>query len=484
MLGERLAVLPLCSLVPDAPHAQFEQADIAVIGAGAAGLMAAIFAGRAARAAAIASSQSGQPPLRNLRIIAFDGARTLGAKVLVAGGGRCNVTHHHVDESAYAGSSRHAIKKVLRAFPVESTVEFFRELGVELKREDTGKLFPVTDSARSVLDALLRAAHDVGVELRHPWRVERIERVEEGGEFGFVIHASGDAPPIRARAVILATGGKSLPKSGSDGHGYEIAKSLGHTLTPRVFPALVPLVLDVNKTFLHTLSGITIDAELTVWSSSGKRVQSFHNSLLFTHFGLSGPAALDISRYFTQARLDAAAGAESERVVGTNTNTAARLTLNLLPGESFESLDKRFAPDAPGAKLSVLRRLTEAEGSSPPLPDRLARALLESLSITPSTPVAQLSRDARRTLVHHLLALPLPVVGDRGYTYAEVTAGGVPLSELHLDTMASRHTPGLYLCGEICDVDGRIGGFNFQWAWASGSVAGAAAVRALIGRSA
>lgn len=454
----------------DANDTPVENADVVVVGAGAAGLMAAVFAGRAARAAANARSQ--QPDEPPFRVIALDGARTLGAKILVAGGGRCNVTHHHVDESAYAGSSRNAIKKVLRAFTVEATVGFFRELGVELKQEDTGKLFPVSDSARTVLDALLRAARDAGVELRHPWRVDRIEREDSG----FLIHASRDHQPILARAVILATGGKSLPKSGSDGHGYELAKSLGHTLTPHVFPALVPLVLDVNKTFLHTLSGITIDAELCVSDARGKRVRSFRNSLLFTHFGLSGPAALDISRYYTQARLDAAASGD--------THAPPPLTLKLLPDESFESLEKRLAPDAPGARLSVLRRLSEADGSFVALPERLARALLESLEITPSTPVAQLSRDARRSLVHNLLALPLPVVGDRGYTYAEVTAGGVPLSELHLDTMASRTTPGLFLCGEICDVDGRIGGYNFQWAWASGSLAGNAAVRGLIGCSA
>ncbi|MCW5765708.1 MAG: NAD(P)/FAD-dependent oxidoreductase, partial [Phycisphaeraceae bacterium] len=200
--------------------------DIAVVGAGAAGLMAAIAAERAA-------AETERP----LRVLVLDGARKLGAKILVAGGGRCNVTHYAVDESAYAGSSRHAIKQVLRAFGVERTVAFFAELGVELKREETGKLFPVTDDAHTVLDALLGEAARLGVELRHPWRVGAVEATVDG----FVLrHAAADeapkAEPITARRVILCTGGKSLPKSGSDGAGYELARSLGHTITPLVTP--------------------------------------------------------------------------------------------------------------------------------------------------------------------------------------------------------------------------------------------------------
>src|SRR5215813_11972402 len=192
-----------------------EQAHIVIIGAGAAGLMSAIWAGRT---------------FPDRSIVVLDSAKKLGAKILVSGGGRCNVTHDEVDEQAYAGSSRNAIKKVLRRFDVPQTVAFFRELGVMLKREETGKLFPVTDSARSVLDALLSAARTANVMIKHPYRVEAVEKCGDK----FVV--AGPWGQLEADRVVLATGGQSLPKTGSDGHGYAIARALGHHVTRRIFP--------------------------------------------------------------------------------------------------------------------------------------------------------------------------------------------------------------------------------------------------------
>lgn len=431
---------------PPAPRQASDSCDVGVIGAGAAGLFAAIFAGRTALAA-------GAP----LRIVALDGARTLGAKILVAGGGRCNVTHHRVDETAYAGSSRNAIRNVLRRFTVEDTVRFFRERGVELKREPTGKLFPTTDRARTVLDAILSAAHDAGVQLRHPWRVESISRDSDGFT---ITSTAGDR--LHARRIILATGGRSLPKTGSDGHGHTLARSLGHSLTPSIFPALVPLTLPADH-FLCSLSGITVEATLDLRSGTGKKLIAFTNSTLFTHFGLSGPSVLDISRYY----LDAAAHARQSSA------PAPRLLLNLLPSHTTESID---------AALQNIRSLSPARFlAGPPqnLPDRLARALCEHAGVDPSAPGHTMTRERRRALAAAATALPLPITGDRGFAHAEVTAGGVPLAEVHLDTMESRLTPGLHLCGELLDVDGRIGGFNFQWAWASGFAAGVGAARRL-----
>ena len=405
-----------------------ERADVLVVGAGAAGLMAGAFAGRAGAG----------------RVVLLDGARKLGAKILVAGGGRCNVTHHAVDARAYAGSSRNAIKKVLRRFDVPATVTFFHDLGVELKREETGKLFPTTDSARTVLDALLRANREAGVEIRHPFRVETVEKIEGG------FRVSGEWGAMEAGRLVLATGGKSLPKSGSDGHGYALARSLGHTITERVFPALVPLVLPDGHP-LGTLSGVTVPATLQLRSATGKKMTAFTDSTLITHFGLSGPSALDLSRYWLDARAD---------------DPGAHVTANWLPGTAPHDLDA----DLQDLDTTALRFLRER------LPDRLARFLLETAGVPPETTGATLTRDGRRALVEAATAYPLPFVGDRGYRYAEVTAGGVPLAELDLGTMESRMTPGLHLCGEICDVDGRIGGFNFQWAWASGHVAGVSVV--------
>lgn len=409
-------------------------ADLVIVGAGAAGLMAAIWAGRIARRLHLSR-----------RIVVLDGANKPGAKILVAGGGRCNVTHDHVSEQAYAGSSRNAIKKVLRRFDVTPTVAFFNELGVKLKREETGKLFPVTDDAHTVLDALLRAAADAQVTLRHPARVEAISR----GENGF--HVRGAWGELTAPRIILATGGKSLPKSGSDGVGYELAKSLGHTLTPHIFPALVPLRLPSDH-FLCSLSGLTVNAALMLYAGSGKELVSFTDSTLCTHFGLSGPSVLDFSRYYTAARFD---------------DPAAHAAINWLPDTTTERLEADLLQ---AGKRSILRWL---DGR---LPDRLLRALCAEAGVEAGMPLQELTRDQRKQLTRVLTRLPLPITGDRGYNYAEVTAGGIPLTDIRLETMESRLCPGLHFCGEICDVDGRIGGYNFQWAWASGYVAGQAAI--------
>lgn len=402
--------------------------DVAIVGAGAAGLMAGIVAARAK------PDQS---------ILLLDGAKRLGAKILVAGGGRCNVTHDVVDESAYAGSSRNAIKKVLRRFDVPQTVAFFRELGVELKREETGKLFPVTDDAHTVLNAMLAAVSMAGAKIHNPCRVKTIERIENS----FCL--SGDWGTLQADKVILATGGKSLPKSGSDGGGYRFAESLGHTLTPRITPALVPLTLPRDH-WICALSGLTLNTTLELRAGSGKRLVSFTNSMLCTHFGLSGPGVLDISRYYLDAHAD---------------DSAAALYLNWLPELDSEQFDRNLQT---AGKVTALRYMVD----SCALPDRLARSLCAAAGVDHQQSISAFTRDQRRALVQTVTAYPLPITGDRGYTYAEVTAGGVTLSEIRLETMESRLCPGLYFCGEICDVDGRIGGYNFQWAWSSGYVAG------------
>jgi len=394
-------------------------------------LMAAIWAARTAPA--------GQ------RVIVLDGARVLGAKILVSGGGRCNVTHHEVDETAFNGSTPAAIRKVLRRFDVAPTIAFFRELGVELEREETGKLFPVTDRARTVLDALLGAARAAGVVLRHPFRVTTVARESEA----FVL-TSADGQTIRAPRAVLATGGRSLPKTGSDGGGYALAESLGHTLTARVFPGLVPLVVPAGH-FVRALSGLSVPVALEVRSGSGRKQVEMRGSLLCTHFGLSGPAALDISRHFLDARMD---------------DAHARLIVRWLPEDTAESVD---------AALRGLGGASVGGFLGNRLPDRLARALCAEAGVDPAIPGHRLSRENRRALAVAAAEMTVPIDGDRGYAFAEVTAGGVPLSELYLDTLRSRRCTGLSLCGEICDVDGRIGGFNFQWAWASGYVAGSSA---------
>ena len=378
------------------------------------------------------------------RVLVLDSARKVGAKILIAGGGRCNVTHHHVDETAFAGSTRPAIRKVLGRFNVARTIAFFEEIGVTLKREDTGKLFPATDDARTVLNALLDEARRRGVEILHPRRVVAIERAPEG--FAVSID-KGES--IAAARVVVATGGKSIPKSGSDGFGYQLVRALGHSITPIVTPGLVPLALPRDH-FLCALAGVTLDATIELRRATGKRLVSFTNSTLLTHFGLSGPSVLDISRYYLQSK------EAGERVA---------LFANWLPGVDVDALDRELQGLTSKSVGGFLRER---------LPERLARASCEHAGVDPVTRGDALRRDERKAVALAVCNLELPITGSRGYTFAEVTAGGVPLSELHLDTMESRACPGLYLCGEICDVDGRIGGFNFQWAWSSGFVAGTA----------
>ena len=401
--------------------------DILIIGAGAAGLFAATWAGRAAR-------DLGRP----LSIVAVDGAKKLGAKILVAGGGRCNVTHCQVNEADFAGSTPPAIRKVLRRFTADDAVAFFRDAGVELKREDTGKLFPVTDSARTVLDALVREAEAAGTLLMHPARVEAVDHVDG------LFHATTSAGSITARRVILCTGGKSLPKSGSDGSGYRLAQGLGHSLTAPIVPALVPLLLPPGH-WITTLSGLTLPAEVSLLAATGKRLTSFTGSTLCTHVGLSGPSVLDISRHWLIAKA---------------ADPTVQLALNWLPGRPAEEIDRLLVATQSRGPLPFLREH---------LPDRLAKTLCEQAG-APTT--GDLPREARKKLVHLLTATPLPLTGDRGFTAAEATAGGVPLTEVKLDTLESRLCPGLFFAGEVLDVDGRIGGFNFQWAWASGFIAG------------
>jgi len=408
-----------------------DDVDIVVVGAGAAGLFAATWAGRTAAAA-------GQP----LSIVAVDGAKKIGAKILVSGGGRCNITHHAVSEADFAGGTPPAIRKVIRRFTVADTVRFFAESGVEFYREaDTGKLFPVTDSSRTILDALVREAVATGVRLLHPARVTAVGATETG------FRVTTTAGEVLAKRVILCTGGQSLPKSGSDGSGFDLARLLGHSLTDPIVPALVPLVLPAEH-WITSLSGLALPATLALRSGSGKRLHATTGSTLCTHRGLSGPAVLDISRHWLVAR---------------HADPAATLSINWLPEESAESIDRLLVDGQRRGALAVLRqRLTE----------RLARCLCEQAG---AATTGDLTRDARRAVAAAVVATPLPIIGDRGFTIAEATAGGVPLTEIRLETMESRISPGLHFAGEVLDVDGRIGGFNFQWAWASGYVAGASA---------
>ena len=392
-----------------------------------------------------------------LRVVLLEGARTPGAKILVSGGSRCNVTNAVVSEQDFWGGPRSIIRRVLRALPVDETVAFFRDLGVALHEEPDGKLFPDSNRARDVLDALTREVIASGVTLLADHRVQAIERTTRGFRVGT---SQGG---VDASRLVLATGGRSLPKSGSDGAGYVFAEQLGHSIVVTT-PGLVPLTLDGTSRFRAELSGVSHPAELVVWVD-GRIASRLTGSLLWTHFGISGPVALNASRHWLRARSE---------------NRGAAITVNLYPGLTFDDLDRRLTSTARSRpRLSIETAVATATEGARPLPSSLVRAVLLDLRLPGNTLLSQLARTDRRLLVRALTERPLAVSGTRGYNYAEVTAGGVPLTEIDPSTMESRVCKGLYLVGEILDVDGRIGGFNFQWAWSSGFVAGTAVARSL-----
>ncbi len=413
--------------------------DVCIIGAGAAGLASGIFAAQCR--AGIGRSD----------IQILDGAKVVGAKILVSGGGRCNVTHGVITTEDFHGTP-HLIRNILAAFPVESTIEWFASMGVALKREGSGKLFPTTDKARTVLHALLGRCQELGVSIRTSHRVTGIVRIGDSEkahdeESRFVIHH--EQGQVRAKRVILATGGRSLTRTGSDGFGYELAARLGHQVTLTA-PALVPLMIEVPM-FHRELSGVSQEAELTT-TVNGRVVDRRQGSLLWTHFGVSGPVVMDASRFWTIAR------AKDEVV---------ELHVNFLPGHTQEEIRQWFIEQArENPRRSLAGTLIQL------VPERFAMLLCRDTGSDPHRAIAQLARKDRERLIGSLSRFRFSVERNRGWNHAEVTAGGVPLEEVNFRTMESKKVPGLYLVGEILDCDGRIGGFNFQWAWATGYLAG------------
>jgi predicted Rossmann fold flavoprotein len=408
---------------------------VAIVGAGAAGLATAVFLGDAA-------------PARTVMLL--EGARKPGAKILVSGGGRCNVTNTTVTERNFWGGSPAIIRRVLRAFPAEAARAFFLGLGVPLHEESDGKLFPDSHRARDVLDALLNKVRRSKATLLTGHRVTEVEK----SAAAFTLSTPhGD---LTAERLVLATGGRSLPKSGSDGGGYEIARRLGHSIVETT-PALAPLLIDTSRDATPgMLAGVSHRAEITVWVD-GRVSERLTGALLWTHFGISGPAALNASRVWAR-------GVVEGRTVA--------VTLSFLPGVGFDEASQRLralAHERPRASWTPLLATW--------VPASVAAALVQSCGIAPGTPAAQCPREQRRMLARALVERPLFVTDTRGYNYAEVTAGGVALHEVAPSTLESRVCPGLFLAGEILDVDGRLGGFSFQWAWSSAFVAARALAR-------
>lgn len=420
------------------------RADLVVIGAGAAGLAAAIHAGEA-------------DADRRLRIVVLERAPRIGAKILVSGGGRCNVTNITVTENDYWGTSPAIVRSILKSFDVAATLRWFRRLGVDLVAEPSGKYFPSTNRSVTVRDALVRRARQLlGEDLVVGARVLGLDRSSEG----FVVAVEGWPHQLKARRVIVATGGKALPKSGSDGAAYAWLQTWGHTIVPPV-PALVPLVLQRDDSLggrFGEFAGISFPARLCLRGVRGERIAQTIGSLLWTHFGLSGPAVLDLSRHVSY---ELEAHGPPVRVTIGHQRFACR-------DEAVSYLEHGRRSHA---RRTVKNLLTEL------FPARFAEALAGEWA---EKRLAELSRAGVLQLAERMTSLEVAVCATRGFAFAEVTAGGVDLREIDRRTLESRLVPGLHLCGEILDADGRIGGFNFQWAWATGFLAGRGAAQLLL----
>ena len=400
-----------------------------MIGAGAAGTMAAIFSGAAGAETWLIERTA-------------DGGR----KILISGGGRCNILPARVDERRFVTDSSHAtLRNMLRSWPLAEQVAFFeRELAMPLVEEtESAKLFPASNRARDVRDGLLSLAGRRGVRFMARTTVTGIE--SSGGGWRIITES---AVPLDVDAVVIATGGLSVPATGSDGRGLAIAAALGHTIHP-TYPALTPILCTPPP--FASLAGVSLP--VTITAHNGARTLAAAGGFLFTHRGYSGPAVLDVSHVVVRSRLE-----------GDSTATLAVRWCEL----DDEGWEAALRPEGTRTVAGAIRR---------ELPERLAEALMTAAGVAPSQTLAQLRREERRRLIDMLVRAPLAWTGDEGYRKAEVTGGGVSLAEVDPRTMESRRHPGLFLCGEVLDAFGPIGGYNFLWAWATGRAAGAAAAR-------
>ncbi len=431
--------------------------DVVVVGGGAAGLLAALAAARGGR-----------------RVLALEAAKDAGRKILVSGGGRCNVLPMEDAPQRFVSESpNRLVRRFLDRWPLSKQRLFFEELlGGRLREEpESRKLFPPSNRAKDVRDALRQALAAAGGTLRAAAPVRGVARAGEG----FAVRLDGEE--IAAPRVVLATGGLSVLAGGADAAGYAWAAAMGHTVRP-TYPALVPLTGDAPAH--HALAGVSFAARVTARSERDRASSS--GGFLFTHKGWSGPAVLDVSHVVARAAL-AGAGAEVRVCFGfgereeeerISANGPVRGARGSQPGDDAAQWDAALKRAAGARSLSSFLSKSSSFSS---LPERLVSLILETARV-PDIQLSYLSREARVRVVETLTAFPLPATETEGYRTAEVTGGGVALEEVDPGSGKSRLVPGLFLAGEMLDAFGPIGGFNFQWAWATGRTAGEAAARA------
>ncbi len=438
--------------------------DLAILGAGAAGLMAAI------RAAELGKS-----------VILLEKNRRAGVKILMSGGTRCNLTNARglrnlkvisgpIDpaydprqaqgarsiQAAFGPQGGPFLAPALKAFSVENSVAFFEAEGVATKVEGNGKVFPASDRATDVLGALLGRLERSGARLQINSPVTAIDPTDEG----FSVTTPDQV--ISACKVIVAVGGLSFPGSGTTGDGYQLARRLGHTIVdPK--PALVPI--RVAPSWVTDLKGLTmpdIIARVLSPEGTGPVWAERRESLLFAHFGLTGPSILDVSR----------------AVARHEGSGMPLLSVDWVPDLRPEEIEAKLQAEARNGRRAVANMVPEV------VPRRLADALVMESGIPADRIGPELSRDERKKLVANLKGLRLPITGTLGFAKAEVTSGGVALDEVNPTTLESRRQPGLYFIGEVLDLDGLIGGYNFQAAWSLGWLAGTTTSISTEGRTA
>lgn len=386
--------------------------DAVIIGAGAAGMMCAIEAGRRGRS-----------------VLVIEHARKPGEKIRISGGGRCNFTNLHAGPQNYLSANPHFMKSALKRYTQWDFIDWIDRKGIAWHEKTLGQLF-CDGSAQQIIDGLLADMADAGVVLRTGVSVQ--EQARSGDGFRLALD-TGER--VDCRSLVVASGGKSIPKMGATGFGYDVARAHGLSVT-ETRPGLVPLTFDPDTLArFKPLAGVAVPVRLTHGRTR------FDEAMLFTHRGLSGPAVLQISSYWREGDT---------------------LTARLRPELDWAELllaEKRSAP-----KRSVTTVLSEH------LPNRLVQLLAELHGIGGN--LADQSDKTLRTLAEALAAWPLVPTGSEGYRTAEVTLGGVDTSDLDSRTMQARNIPGLYFIGEVVDVTGWLGGYNFQWAWSSGWCAG------------
>ncbi|MEE2659092.1 MAG: NAD(P)/FAD-dependent oxidoreductase [Candidatus Latescibacterota bacterium] len=405
--------------------------EVAVVGGGAAGMMAAIQA-RASGAATVALLEAND---------------RLGRKIFISGNGRCNLTNEEGDEpSHYHGTHPRFCHPALKSFSVADTLGFFSDLGIVPRTEKRGRLFPMSDQAQSVVDVLDGALTDFNVDVRLSAPVRALLATNEGG---FILQCDGIR--LAAEKVILCGGGISVAKLGADGSCIAMAEVLGHECTD-LLPGLVPVVSDDRA--VRQMQGVRVWAQVT-GPARGQRLIADTDDLLLTKYGLSGFAILSLS-----AQLVPVLAAEGPQV----------LNINLFPGSSREQLSEILA-----SRWQRHPNRTLARSFAGLLHGKVALSLLEKAGLDADQVVSNVGKRTRWELAGLLTDWQVTVSGPRDFDYAEVTIGGIRTDEIDPHTMESYIVPGLYLAGEMVDVHGDLGGFNFQWAWSSGHRAGTAA---------